>query len=291
MQDLKTYMKDVSTATAPALRPNDFPDEISYEVWKREESKSISQLIGAMVTSNPLLAISEPTEVRSSLLSDSADKELRRTISDTPGRYSVDVEQLNIANGRRPDFHRGISVDEVDEHIAKSSYTFVPDDPRAYYRKLLDITLRAGKAGLGGEEEEPSLFPPAARGLLNECASRWRVHSAAQSALLLDIVREQYDAGDLDIGDVNEAFSLADDWDYSSWPIADVSVSTVDPTNEARKCCWVAPWSVCTNPCCGTCTISSNVYLIRNPSIQNRFFSSSISTFTIILSSIKPSRT
>jgi hypothetical protein len=236
MQDLKTYMKDVSTATAPALRLNDFPDEISYEVWKREESKSISQLISAMVESNPLLAISDPTEVRSSLLSDSADKsELRRTISENQARYSIDVEQLNIANGRRPDFHRGISVDEVDEHIAKSSYTFVPEDPRAYYRKLLDITLKAGKAGLAGEDEEPSLFPPAARGLLNECASRWRVHPAAQIALLLDIVREQYDSGDLDIGDVNEAFSLADDWDYSSWPTADVHISSMDPLTRAEN--------------------------------------------------------
>ena len=243
MQDLKTYMKDVSTATHPALRPTDFPDEISYEVWKREESKSISQLIGTMVESNPLLAISEPTEVRSSLLSESADKsELRRTISETPVRQSVDVEQLNIANGRRPDFYRGISVDEMDEHVAKSTYTFVPDDPRAYYRKLLDVTLKACKAGLGGEEAEPSLFTPAARALLKECASRWRVHPAAQIALLLDIVREQYDAGDLDIEDVNDAFSLANDWDYSSWPTADVHASSMDLTNEDRKCCWVGLW-------------------------------------------------
>lgn len=226
MQDLKTYMKDLNTATVPALRRADFPDEISYEEWKREESKAISQLIGAMVEANPLLAKSEPTEVRSSLLSETADKsDLRRTISENTTRYSVDVEQLNIMNGRqsRPEWHRGASSEGMDDYTAKSTYTFVPEDPRAYYRKLLDLSLRARKAGLGVEEEEESaLFTSTSRALLTECATRWRVHPAARIALLLDIVREQYDAGDLDIGDVNEAFALADNWDYSSWPIADV---------------------------------------------------------------------
>ena len=226
MRDLKTYMKDLSTANAPALRPIDFPDEISYEEWKRDESKAISQLISAMVESNPLLATSEPTEVRSSLLSDTAEKnDLRKTTSETTGRYSTDVEQLNIANGRqsRPEWHRGASSEEIDDHMAKSTYTFVPEDPRAYYRKLLDLSLRARKAGLGGDDEDSGLFSPALSALLNECATRWRVHPAARIALLLDIVREQYDAGDLDIGDVNEAFLLADNFDYSSWPTADVT--------------------------------------------------------------------
>jgi hypothetical protein len=228
MQDLKTYMKDLSTATAPPLRPTDFPDDISYEEWKREESKSISQLIGAMVDSNPLLAKSDPTEVRSSLLSEPADRpDLRRTISDTTARYTADVEQLNIANGRllRPDWQRGSSVEDIDEHSAKSAYTFIPEDPRAYYRKVLDLFLRARKAGLSDEEEESLLFSSASIALLTECANRWRIHPAARIALLLDVVREQYDAGDIDIGDINEAFSLADNWDYSSWPTADVQSS------------------------------------------------------------------
>jgi len=226
MQDLKTYMKDLSTTNAPALRPSDFPDEISYEEWKRDESKAISQLISAMVESNPLLAKSEPTEVRSSLLSDTADKnDLRRTISETTGRYSADSEQFNIANGRqsRPEWYRGASAEEMDDYTAKSTYTFIPEDPRAYYRKLLDLTLRAGKSGLEGEEEDPGLISSASRALLSECATRWRVHPAARISLLLDVVREQYDAGDLDIGDVNEAFSLAENFDYSSWPNADVN--------------------------------------------------------------------
>src|SRR5438046_5734480 len=99
-------MKDLNTGTPPALRPSDFPDELSYDEWKREESKAISELMVSMLESNPQLAKSEPTEVLSSLLSDSGERpELRRTISDTPpitgSRYSTDIEPLSIAtNGK-----------------------------------------------------------------------------------------------------------------------------------------------------------------------------------------------
>ena len=138
-------MKDLNTAAPPTLRPIDFPDEISYDEWKREESKAISELMVSMIESNPLLAKSEPTEVLSSLLSDSGEKpELRRTISDAPSimgsRHSPDIEQLGIAtNGKTPlpDRRRRTSLhEEQDEFVTKTTYTFIPEEPRAYYRRL-----------------------------------------------------------------------------------------------------------------------------------------------------------
>src|SRR5436190_8721571 len=116
-------MKDLNTTTPPSLRPSDFPDEISYDEWKREESKAISELMVNMIQSNPELAKSEPTEVRPSLLSDGDRPELRRSTSDTASiigsRYSTDIEQLNTSsNGKynRQDRPRMSSMtDDYDE--------------------------------------------------------------------------------------------------------------------------------------------------------------------------------
>ena len=220
-------MKDLNTATPPSLRPLDFPDEISYDEWKHDESKAISELIVNMIEANPQLAKLESTEVLSSLLSDSGEKnELRRTVSDSPTKFATEVEQHNIAiNGKstRPELPRRISVNgDPEEFVQKHTYTFIPEDPRAYYRRLVEACLKSHKNDPQQGDDESSLLSSSLLVLLNECAVRWRVHPAAQVALLVDVVRQLYDNAELDIQSINEAFSMADNWNYSSWPTADV---------------------------------------------------------------------
>lgn len=221
-------MKDLNNAITPSLRPSDFPDDgISYEDWKYNEQKAITDLTVAMIQANPQLAKSEPTAVLPSLLSESEDKnDLRRTTSADSTqilRQSMYVEDLNIAsNGRRPEGIRRVSQDEIDEFVTRNSYTFIPEDPRAYYKRLVEMCVKAQKTTSAGGEEE-SLLSPSCLALLNECAVRWRVHPASRISLLLDVVRQMYDHQDLGIEGIHEAFSFGDNWDYSSWPIADVS--------------------------------------------------------------------
>jgi len=226
-------MKDLSTATPPSLRLSDFPDEISYEDWKLGESQAIKELTVTMIQSNPALAQSQPVEILHSLLSDSTNggrPDLRRTTSDTSPkqqRRKSEIEQLNIAgNGKlRPDAGRRISWDEEkDDFPQKSMYTFIPEDQRAYYKRLLEVCLKAQRQEEPTEEEydQGGLLSRSTRSLLNECAVRWRVHPAARISLLLDVVRGLYDHEDLGIQDITEAFTIADNWDYSSWPNADV---------------------------------------------------------------------
>lgn len=222
-------MKDLNTATPPSLRPSDFPDDgISYEDWKLHEQKAITELTVTMIQANPQLAKSEPTAVLPSLLSEFEDKnDLRRTTSadSAPNiRQSMyGVEDLNIAsNGRRPEGFRRVSQEDVDEFVMRSSYTFIPEDPRAYYKRLVEMCVRAQKS-TSEDGVEDSLLSPSALALLNECAVRWRVHPASRISLLLDVVRQMYDHQELGIQDINEAFALGDNWDYSSWPVADVS--------------------------------------------------------------------
>ena len=219
-------MKDLTTGNSPSLRSSDFPDEISYEDWKHEESKAISEIMVAMIEANPKLAKSEPTEVLSSLLSDSGDRpDLRRTVSDYPNRSPIDAEQPYVINGRhtRPDMPRRTSLNDENEEYVRNQYTFIPDDPRAYYRRLLELCLKAQTHEQVRQNDEDTLLSSATLQLLNECAVRWRVHPAARIALLLDVVRQLYGNEELSIGDIHEAFAMADNWNYSSWPNADVA--------------------------------------------------------------------
>lgn len=229
-------MKDLNTASPPSLRPNDFPDDISYEEWKHEESKAISELIVSMIEANPQLATFESNEVLSTLLSDPGERnELRRTVSDTPAKYFAEAEQIHMAtNGKlRPDVPRRQSAnDDHEDFIQRHTYTFIPEDPRAYYRRLLEVCLKGQMDDSLREESGDSLFCPSVLALLNECAVRWRVHSAAQISLLLDVVREMFDNEELDIEHIFGAFSMADNWNYSSWPSADVQFLVFNTDSE-----------------------------------------------------------
>jgi hypothetical protein len=170
-----------------------------------------------MIQLNPQLAKFEPVEVLPSLLSDSAERpELRRTVSDqNPQR---DVEQLNISRFSRPDPNRAASFpEESDEFAQKSTYTFIPEDPRAYYKKLVEIILKAEQ-----RNDEPGLLSADTLEILEECAFRWRVHPASRVTLLLDVVKTMYDDDELDVADIGRAFEMAHDLDYYAFPVSDV---------------------------------------------------------------------
>jgi hypothetical protein len=172
-----------------------------------------------MIQLNPQLAKFEPMEVLPSLLSDSADKpELRRTVSDQQQRRSSDVEQLNLARLSRQDGSRwGSALEDADDFVQRSTYTFVPEDPRAYYRRLVEIVLKAQR-----RDDFLGLMSDDAREVLNECAFRWRVHPASRSALLLDVVKTMYDDEELEVEEIRQAFQIASDVDHYTFPAADV---------------------------------------------------------------------
>jgi hypothetical protein len=222
-------MKDLTNASPPSLRPSDFPDESSYEDWKYHESKAISELVVNMIQANPKLAKLEPMEILPSLLSDSASErpDLRRTTSDQhhgQSRQASEAGQPTIARSSRPDIRRRISMtDDLDEFTQKHAYTFLPEDPRAYYKRLVEIVLKSDRTH---DEEEGELLSEASRELLEECAFRWRVHPASQTSFLFEVVKQMYDDEELDIDHIEQAFSMADNWDSSSWPIADVNHSS-----------------------------------------------------------------
>src|SRR6185369_7870013 len=60
LQDLKTYQAHLSLMSKRTLNSDDFDLEEAYEAWKHQEVPALSQMILAIVQSNPELARSSP---------------------------------------------------------------------------------------------------------------------------------------------------------------------------------------------------------------------------------------
>lgn len=228
LQDLKTYQAHLNLKTGKTLSRDDFENDEAYEAWKKTEGPDLSQMMLAIVQSNPQLAKSTPGGVlpqfnpHASELSpiDSPYSELSRTLSDQTGNTSyvidqpIDLSSLSLAD----DINTGSDESDV--------YTFIPSDPRAVYRFILvqtlthdlkDQKLEATQA----TSEVPSikLLSKQSTELLNEICLRWRIPSSSRAVLFLDVIREKFVDNEIDLDTLDNAFVFVKD----------------APANEGRK--------------------------------------------------------
>jgi hypothetical protein len=210
LQDLKNYQAHLTLKTGRTLSRDDFPDDESYETWKRGEGPDLSQMMLAIVQSNPELAKSTPGGALpqfNALAQDTAA--INSSFADqTPNRSNrisyvidqpIDLSSLSLVDGAESD------------HV----YTFIPSDPRSLYRAILsralmydiqDKKLEATEA----TSEIPSLklLSKQSTELLNEICLRWRVPASSRVVLFLDVIREKFVDQQIDIKTVDSAFTF-----------------------------------------------------------------------------------
>jgi hypothetical protein len=207
LQDLKTYQAHLSLITKKTLSSDDFASEESYEAWKHQEIPDISQMILAILQSSPELAKSSPggsvPQFRSNPDPAYADSSRQGGQSTENGSSYVADQPVDI---------NGLSLHENGNEDG-TSYTFIPPDPRSYYRAILkealiydmaDASLHASEA----TSESPStmLLSKQSTELLNEIALRWRVPQFSRLVLLLDVIREKYVQQEIDLDTLDAAF-------------------------------------------------------------------------------------
>lgn len=212
LQDLKNYQAHLTLKTGKTLSRDDFPDDEAYETWKRGEGPDLSQMMLAIVQSNPELAKSTPGGALpqfNSLAQDTAAANSSYTdthqTSNRSNRISyvidqpIDLNSLSLVDGTEPD------------HV----YTFIPSDPRSLYRAILsralmydleDQKLEATEA----TPEVPSikLLSKQSTELLNEICLRWRIPASSRVVLFLDVIREKFVDQQIDIKTVDAAFTF-----------------------------------------------------------------------------------
>ncbi|KAF1998591.1 C2 domain-containing protein [Amniculicola lignicola CBS 123094] len=204
LQDLKTYQAHLSLMSKKTLNSDDFDLEDSYEEWKNAEIRDLSQMILAVVQSNPELAKSTPggsvaqfkpnAPVGSGYIDSNASTMGSSYIIDQP----VDMSSLNIS-------------DDSDDG---NGYTYVPPDPRTYYRAVLkealtydlaDTELQPSEAT--GETPSLKLLSKQSAELMNEIALRWRIPLFSRLILFLDVIREKYQHQEIDLDTLDAAFN------------------------------------------------------------------------------------
>lgn len=206
LQDLKNYQAHLTLKTGKTLSRDDFPDDESYETWKRGEGPDLSQMMLAIVQSNPELAKSTPGTALpqfNALAQDSSGDSPQSPSRSNRISYvidqPIDLGSLSLVDGADPD----------------NVFTFIPSDPRSLYRAILsralmydiqDQKLEATEA----TSEVPSLklLSKQSTELLNEICLRWRIPASSRVVLFLDVIREKFVDQQIDIKTVDSAFTF-----------------------------------------------------------------------------------
>ncbi|EME46646.1 hypothetical protein DOTSEDRAFT_70605 [Dothistroma septosporum NZE10] len=255
LRDLKEYQNHLTLNTRVTLTPNDFELDESYDAWRKAEFSEISQMMLALIQSDPMLAKDTSSggapafKPLPSIPSDSAYSDLVRTLSrDGDDDLShvfepVDMSGLNLGDSSPRDSGTG----SLDAGPVK--FTFIPPDWRAYYRQVLKVAFAADlldeefQQAVADGTSTSRLLSEQSVELLNELAHRWRVPPASRLVLFLDVMREKVQNQEISLETLDSAFIYVKEppvepkkghkskptaqvtlYDRDRWTVADVSL-------------------------------------------------------------------
>lgn len=199
LQDLKTYQTNLSLMTKKTLSVDDFESEEAYELWKSQETSELSRLIMDLLQANPDLAKSSSQGAAAQLRSHNASVDLGSRQNSHSSETGYGLDHTMDALSMRDDLANG------DE-----SYTFIPSDPRSYYRAIIKEALTYDIADAqqnDGSTEYTGLLSKQSHDLLSEIALRWRLPLPSRFMLYLDVIREKYLDQELDLDTLDAAFN------------------------------------------------------------------------------------
>ncbi|KAH0541734.1 hypothetical protein FGG08_003826 [Glutinoglossum americanum] len=255
MADLKAYNNNLNLNAKTALNGDDFDLQEAFETWRKAEIADISQIMWAIIQSNPGLAKStpggslpqlSPQATNESSNHDFIYSEMSRKLSDPmmeDGSYvfdqPVDMSSLNLSD----------SSSELQGNGADAAYTFIPPDPRSWYRFVLQQALSYDLRDKSLQSSDATTDAPPVKllskqsmDLLNELCLRWRIPLFSRMPLFLDAIREKYMEQEIDLDTLDAAFNLVKEapkakpahsthhlpsslTDMSKWTIADFALN------------------------------------------------------------------
>ena len=244
LQDLKIYQSYLNLNTRRTLRSDDFDLEAGYEAWKKAEGPDLSQMMLAIVQSNPELAKSTPggslphfnSSTTGSETSDSGYSDMSRKLSDQSEGSSYVIDQ--------PVDMSGLAISDDIPDSGDNPYTFIPTEPRAYYRFILSQALTQDIKDQNPQPCEASdikLLTKQSTELLNEICLRWRIPKVSRVVLFLDVIREKYLDDEIGLDGLDAAFNFIKEplseskknsphvssimFDRTLWPVADFALN------------------------------------------------------------------
>lgn len=203
LQDLKTYQAHLNLQTHKTLSRDDFESDDAYEAWKKSESPDLSQMMLAIIQSNPELAKSTP----GSLPQFNAAGDEVSSPRGNRSSYMID-QPIDIS---------GLSLGDGDGDSEESdTYTFIPSDPRTVYKFVLAQTLAHDLRDREIEASQATAETPSMKLLskqsmemLNELCLRWRIPHFSRVALFLDVIASKFVDNEIDLNTLDSGFTFA----------------------------------------------------------------------------------
>ncbi|KAF5622652.1 C2 domain protein [Fusarium tjaetaba] len=180
LKDLKSYQHRLNSDMPGALRSDDFDLDEAFREWKKAESPHLSQMMLDILTAKPELA-----KTSSSNIDKGFSSRPQSTYNDPAFDASmgfdpaINLASLNIGGDS--------SIRTVEENI----YTFVPPDPRAFFKYILKHAMTFDQIN-----SDPDLdYQPLSKqsmDLLTELCVRWRVPQCSRLITLLEVASRNY---------------------------------------------------------------------------------------------------
>lgn len=242
LTDLKTCLKNINAGATFPGRREDFSSEAAWQYWRTLETSHLSQLMVVMVQVNPELAKSTGSEGSPTAANGRPGSMYSQMSSRPDSFYASGTSRHASISSRHSLVHTnsitsddfgtiGEEVGDDDDIPVGHHFTFIPLNPRKYYKRLLEHCLVADLEAMlspnVGDDDEVSLgiLSSPHIELINECALRWRIGQPYRVACFLDLVRQFFERNEVPLECIPEALQniqkVLHELELDKWPIQD----------------------------------------------------------------------
>lgn len=219
LTDLKAYQHCLDSNTRRTLRSDDFDLDEGYQAWKRGEGPDLSQMIAEILqakpelvktstgSNKPLPPVRDPSP---SAAEDQAYSDLAKSIASP-------VESNSFYSFDQPVDMSGLSLEDEKPgrlFLEESTYTFIPPDPRSFYRSVLVHAMTFDQLHIPQSAEGPVATAPLSRAsmeLMTELCIRWRIPQFTRLVLFLDVAAQKFLDQEIGLEELDTAFEFVKD--------------------------------------------------------------------------------
>ncbi|KAK0734038.1 hypothetical protein B0T26DRAFT_686852 [Lasiosphaeria miniovina] len=189
LKDFKTYQFRLAANMPGTLQRQDFDVDDAFEEWKRHEGPHLARIFAEILSVRPDLRKAStsgndkslPVRPNSMYGEDQSYADLGKMLSNTdPNALGFD-QSVSLGSLSLDDTSTIRSVDEP-------SYTFIPTDPRAVYKAILQYATAYDQS----QPETDSPLSEESTDLLIELSGRWRIPQFSRYVTFVEVATRRF---------------------------------------------------------------------------------------------------
>ena len=166
-----------------------------------------------MVQYNPELAKSNPSDRGQSATG--ARPGSLYSVTNPGSNRPRHLESISISSQSFPgDLDGLIGSDDEGSGSSGNQFTYIPPNPRKYYKKLIEKCvehdLRAMHTLPEDQEVSLGILSPGHLDVINECALRWRIMQSYRVSCFLDVIKYKYEREEVPLECIPEGMTLVE---------------------------------------------------------------------------------